>query len=405
MTTVRRRNWIQCISSAAVATLIAAGNGALAAAEGVPTGTSIWSGFTQSWDFNHRINRLGDYVKADTCRGSGATCSAKVVHTAASGIAPDNAAAKSYWWQVQASGVGFATTSVTLPIKGRKGTDLRNSETVRISLREPALESLRGRSQYVALLNGFDLTAKSETGDSDKLVKFDLKATRPSYSAESRAITFKVKNVANLACTKTAECSKSAKTTSYTLRVQVAVVAGDSGLVATKKSFTRAYSWPDEPRSIQSACGLGLDPQHSGEGDELSLPPLDAEITGSSRTDQALLAFDSIGLKLDADRHMLAFNSAILPGSYDGTSYKFQLDILFKNWAKGMEETHTPFTLCAFGEPGSATWNANVALLQFRNPAKITHNSATCTIKSPGFNKKPTGSEVVCVKKRSFRLS
>ncbi|NDJ33567.1 MAG: hypothetical protein GYB64_02795 [Chloroflexi bacterium] len=127
----------------------------------------IWQGFHHEWEYNHRVNRLGSYVR----HANGGPPVAG--HTAASGTGADVAHFTEFATRVQAQGVAFipgqASTVVECP---------RNNDTpfvIKVSdLPLPA--QARGKDQYTVILNGFDLYAQDHA---DKLISFALEVTDP----------------------------------------------------------------------------------------------------------------------------------------------------------------------------------------------------------------------------------
>jgi hypothetical protein len=156
----------------------------------------IWQGFHHAWEYNHRLNRLGSYVRSRSRDGRRETVAG---HTAASGTGGDVAHFVEYATAVEATGVafqeGWSETTVECP---RAVT-----APFRIKIDDLALApELVGREIYTVLLNGFDLYAQQHA---DKLIAFDLEVTDPVVYAGGTKLRFNVVGELCFDC-RTAEC-------------------------------------------------------------------------------------------------------------------------------------------------------------------------------------------------------
>src|ERR1019366_7252669 len=73
----------------------------------------IWRGFQHQWTYNHRCNRLGDYVQLN----SGTPVS---VHTSGTGSGSDSTYYKSYYTYVASPDVVFKEGEVNIKIKAKE---------------------------------------------------------------------------------------------------------------------------------------------------------------------------------------------------------------------------------------------------------------------------------------------
>ena len=132
----------------------------------------IWQGYQHQWEYNHRVNRFGSYVRHRACQG-GAT-STVVGHTAASGTGNDTAHFCEYATEIRsAEGVAFQPGSGETVVECQRGD--RTPFVIRVDDLELAPE-LQGRDTYTVVLNGFDLCALQHA---DKIVTFDVDVTEP----------------------------------------------------------------------------------------------------------------------------------------------------------------------------------------------------------------------------------
>ncbi len=158
---------------------------------------TIWQGFHHAWEYNHRLNRLGSYVKHEGDRPASGQSLAG--HTAASGTGGDTAHFSEFVTRVRAAGVGSQT--------GWREVRVECPRAVTASFRIPvdglALEpDLVGRERHAVVINGFDLCADHHA---DKLIAFDLEVTDPVVTAEGTKIRFDILGSLRFDC-RTAEC-------------------------------------------------------------------------------------------------------------------------------------------------------------------------------------------------------
>ena len=78
----------------------------------------IWQGFSHQWGYNHRINRLGDWVENVS---EGDSCIVKGTHTAASGSGADIATFAQYFTTVHSDLVETRSGVATFNLSGKEG--------------------------------------------------------------------------------------------------------------------------------------------------------------------------------------------------------------------------------------------------------------------------------------------
>ncbi|MFP4394639.1 MAG: hypothetical protein ACLFTI_05180 [Anaerolineales bacterium] len=162
---------------------------------------TIWQGFHHAWEYNHRLNRLGSYVRMtpDPNEPNGERPPAVVGHTAASGTGGDTAHFAEYVTCVQADGVAFQAGEGETEIECMRGV----MTPFRIRVEDlPLAPDLVGRERYTIILNGFDLTARRH---SDKLIAFDLEITDPTIYADRAKARFNILGSMKFDC-RTGEC-------------------------------------------------------------------------------------------------------------------------------------------------------------------------------------------------------
>jgi hypothetical protein len=161
------------------------------------TSATIWQGFHHAWAYNHRLNRLGSYVRPHQPADGGQ--GAIVGHTAASGTGGDVARFSEFVTHVEAGEVGFQEGC------GEATIECPRAMTTAFRIRVDDLDlapELVGKETYTVLLNGFDLCAERHA---DKLIAFDLEVTDPTVYANGTKIRFNILGELCFDC-RTAEC-------------------------------------------------------------------------------------------------------------------------------------------------------------------------------------------------------
>ncbi len=159
--------------------------------------TLLWQGFRHAWQYNHRLNRLGSYVRPQT--QSGTPVDPIVGHTAASGTGGDVAHFTEYVTPIEAPDVGIQMGC------GETTVECIRAETTafRIKVEDLALDpSLQGKDDLTAVINGFDLIAEQQA---DKLIAFDLEITDPIVYAGGTKARFNILGSLRFDC-RTGEC-------------------------------------------------------------------------------------------------------------------------------------------------------------------------------------------------------
>ncbi|MGD2104146.1 MAG: hypothetical protein PVJ55_03390 [Anaerolineae bacterium] len=157
---------------------------------------AIWQGFHHTWEYNHRLNRLGSYVRSEAEPGDQRRIAG---HTAASGTGGDVAHFAEYVTVVEAAGVafqqGWAETTIECPRAVTTPFNIRVDEV-------PLAPELAGKDTYTVLINGFDLSARRHA---DKLIAFDVEVTEPTVYGGGAKLRFNVLGELCVDC-RTAEC-------------------------------------------------------------------------------------------------------------------------------------------------------------------------------------------------------
>ncbi len=317
---------------------------------------TIWRGFFHEWNYNHRTNRLGDYIVQDN---SACNHSANIIHTGASGSGKDNLEFTSFYTQVKTTSAHFHMNTVEFELKGDEGEIVNRS----IKISKKAYEELKGYSKYYVFLNGFDLYSDSTAG-SDKMFKLTINPQNLHVDSATGDYTLDV-NIAFGADCNTMECNFKAKNQFYSYHCTVAyvIIAGNNGINIAEDSVTNFYSWNKvlelfkEEKGIKSAVVTAKNNNHT-------LYP--NAIMGIKSFD--FLVQPGTRIK-DEATHMLAMDLAVHPEGYEpkNNSYYYHASLFFKPWTHKMR-------MLANRSSGSADFKMNVYMLQLADEdASIKH--------------------------------
>lgn len=337
--------------------------------------TAIWRGFEHSWTYNHRINRIGDYV--ETTPNGIKTC-----HTSASGLGADSTFFTSHYSFVESPDVGFKSGMVQVKLYGKEKQLL----TKRLEVSIPAPEGMKYKEQYITLLNGFDLVAVDRA---DKIQLLRLSVEDAEYAPAINEIRFQLKVALVVNC-QSLECSRFNQKTTYNLKVYYLIVAADHEHVhASTKTLTKDYPW--------------------GRKNEFNHTLTKHYLLG--RKDQgyqeAVFGLKSMALTLDAAHWTLQYHNNVVPLNYDVNESKaqFALDLFFKEWQQGMKThsakpNHSQFSS---KKKGWCVLDTTVALLEFKS-AKVKHSKRKGALYWEGLNATSSSPKAMSVENVPFNI-
>ena len=342
----------------------------------------IWRGFDHNWTYNHRCNRIGDFVQL---KGD----SVLAVHTSATGTGPDYTTDTSYFSTVATPDAVFNQGQDTLYIRGYKDSLIVVKDTVYMM----APNWMRNKREYITLLNGFDLQAYNSEAEKPRALYLNVTdATEvPSPSPDSVRLQLIVKVGAVLNCS-TPECHICNHTVSYKLTVYYLIVGLEpKRSAASSQLFTTGYSW--------------------NKKEEMKEPPLRDFIEGTldAGFKNAVVGIKSFTLTMDKDHWLVKWNNSIKlqkEKRYNADNARVGVTINqeFVDWKQGMQHSTVPHSdaLLSFKQRGWEIMNINAGMLQFTEHATIKDHMVTGQMKWTG-NNEPAGSpNAIMVNYRAF---
>jgi len=310
----------------------------------------IWSGFDHEWAYNHRLNRLGNWVGPMSCaRGA---CSAEMVHAAASGVGSDTATWSATATAVRAPGVGFLAGSTAFAIDQAVAEGKYVEETRQVTVALDGL--LADRSQYVVVLGGYDVFALA---DADMFQTLRIAVGDVSIDAEAGTATFPVTFGLQVDCD-AFECDgtwdvggKVDQSVLYGANVMWQVIAADDQIAVSQARVADGYAWQDE-------TGAEI------EREDFSVPTTvhGARHSGGQVYGSAVAGVQSIAIAIDHPNHFVQIATGVCDFAYDPTTGRADLraDLFFKQWSDAMLDKSVAATT-----PGEARTEATLAVVRF----------------------------------------
>lgn len=332
----------------------------------------IWRGFEHSWTYNHRINRVGDFV---ALQGD----SVSIGHTSASGVGPDSTYFTNHYSLIEADNVHFFQGVESLKIYGKE----KHLITKEVEIAVPVPSHFHAQDKYTVVLNGFDLQA---IGRADKLQLLRISVEDAKYASAVHELRFRLKVAIVVNC-QSFECSRFSQKTTYDMKVHYLIIAGDDEyFTSTSTTYTKSYPWTKKYESQ-------------------SLPEKAMIYGKANHYEQATLGVKSIAITLDNAHWMVQYECNATPLSYtvENGSMEFSLDLFFKEWIQGMKQMSATPGASAFSSKkrGWCVLDVDVCLLQFQN-ADIRHQKHSGALHWPGHNAPPTDTKAWYEKKVPF---
>lgn len=322
----------------------------------------IWNGFHHIWDYNHRINRLGDWIiPLQTKEKNGAI----LTHTGASGSGADKLNFTTFYTKVVSDKIAVHNDNFSFRVYGKEGETIESNITI-----TTAIPSEFDLNKNVALLiSGFDIFSRTKAdgpirGDekADKIFIFGLNTS--NLNVENGKYNFKLSTKLGGDCN-SPECitGENQNWFDYQIILYYQIIGLPDSSNIESMALSNAYSW-EKPSQ-------GKPNPDSKEIFKSDKQIKDKEITGQPNFKNAILGFSGfdyniakgmgglLGNELEYP-HMVETDLALLPKNYDATAGKmlFDADLFFKNWDATMP-------LVSYGGAGSIVFNANINLIQW----------------------------------------
>ncbi|TNE86901.1 MAG: hypothetical protein EP330_20040 [Deltaproteobacteria bacterium] len=286
---------------------------------------AVWRGFRHDWGYNHRVNRLGNWVGPVACDAD--TCEVEVAHAAASGLGTDSGAWRASATVIDAPGSGFlpGATALTFHEARAEGRLVERIEQVTV----PLTGVLAGQEQYQVLLQGYDLMALE---DADMFRSMDLALGEPVVDAEGGTLSFEVRLALELDCDRL-ECDgtwhlsgKLETDVDYAAHVMWLVVGTDADAVQCAAQ-SGGYTWSD-----------------ASLADELQAKDATAHGVIPDVGEQAVLGLQALSMRLSSDSHVVSWVTEVQPTASSVHGAGYALTLMFKQWSAATWERNNSYT-------------------------------------------------------------
>lgn len=264
----------------------------------------IWQGFSHKWTYNHRLNRLGNYVRT-------LPNGAEIIHTSATGLGKDSVNFTTFYTQVESNDFRFHQGSTRIKLVGKEGKMLNETIDVMIPFSN---ELASNYPDFQTVLNGFDITSLQKA---DKLQALKLNISKPYYNKLQNTLHFKIDILLVTNC-KSLECSRLNNKTAYQVDVYYLVSVGKPSTQINQETFTENYSWDKK---------IELKPKTS-----------EKKININNNLAKHILGIKNISIFMDRGHWMLDWFMYFIPTEFDPISKRLNLLTNFhlKEWSAEM---------------------------------------------------------------------
>ena len=331
--------------------------------------TVLWQGFYHDWTYNHRVNRLGDWIQ--DAKSSNGKFQSTFNHSAASGSGSDILNYLTYFTFLKTNKARFFSSTISTAIRGREATTTTKIITIKGVL--PA--SLQNYNKGIIVLNGFDLYCRSTddgkimgTGNADKLSQLFIEVDKLKFKGNEFEFDLSVKLGADC---DSPECLNLTPGDNewfdYQLTVGYQVIAFNESVHTTSSLLHQQYSWTKPFKTKPD-----FDPNEIFRRDEVLK---NKTIKGLSGFNVGIPLINKIDINLPKGKgglirkrletpHLLALDIAVTDFLYNASTgiCTYNADLFFKNWKPQMHPL-------SYGNDGTAYINLGLKLLQISDPA------------------------------------
>jgi hypothetical protein len=355
--------------------------------------TLIWNGFYHVWDYNHRINRLGDWIiPLHTKEKNGAL----LTHTGASGSGADKLNFTTFYTKVISNKIAIHQDDFSFRVYGKEGETIESNIIIRTNI--PAEFDLN--KKMVLLISGFDIFSRTKAdgpirGDekADKIFAFGLNTS--DLVVKDGQFQFNLSTKLGGDCN-SPECitGENQNWFDYQIKLYYQIIGLPENSNIEAALFTNEYNWekPSQGKPNPDSREIfRIDKQLKNE-----------ELIGKPNFKNAIIGFSGFDYNIEKGMggllgneleypHMIETDLALIPKNYDASAGKmlFDADLFFKNWDATMP-------LVSYGGAGSIVFNANINLIQWADEDAIVEynksNTGTINWKTSQTNQQPGNS-------------
>lgn len=328
----------------------------------------LWRGFTHEWGYNHRLNRLGNYVTLAGCRSTpvggrsnaSSRCTGQAVHAAATGTGSDTGEFVSHFSTLRSDAITFTEGNVSLQFTGREQQLITDEAVLKIPLKQP----LDTDDSHVVFLNGFDLrTRAGSKAKKLKHLRFSVDRQATTDHADE-VVTFRVRGELNANCD-SMECKSQKNRVRYLADLRWLMISADP-LPRTHKQVSRSYKWDKKQELTRERLGPSPELVLKGEDDvptaAVGWTEFGVDLGGYKRRS---------GKITDRDHWFVEWSLFLPPGQYrpESGTYRLQPDLFFKQWNRKTRRRTT-----SIARRGHVTLSGEVTMVQ-HDDLEVEHRS------------------------------
>jgi len=320
----------------------------------------VWQGFSNHWTYNHRLNRLGDFISQSS---ENTNEHYTLTHTAATGLGKDSAYFQSNYAIVQSNDVGFFAGKINFNLKGKEG----NNCIIKKNLEFHPSVYLERKEIYTAILNGFDITS---VADADKLKVLKIDIGDPVYENQTNTLRFTITVTLNTDC-KSIECDWFTDEFNYNLDIRYLILAANKDEISCKHiSYKKKTIWNKdvEIKPVSMHQSTSTDPVFAN----------------------GFLAYKSISIYVDHEQHYLDFENTIDSVSFNQqtNTLNYSMNLFYSNWKENMKQSAASGrqAMFAYRSEGWCVMQGELNLIQFKS-GTIVYKTRKGSIYWQGKNK------------------
>lgn len=322
---------------------------------------AVWQGFSNYWTYNHRVNRLGDYIGQVSYP---ANEQATLVHTAATGLGKDSVYFSSYYASIQSDKIVHFSGKSVFTLKGDEGA----VKIIRKKINLHPDSCLQQKEVYAVLLNGFDLISDS---DADKLETFAVSLEDPVYDKTRNELSFMLQVTFQADCS-TPECSLLNQEVDYRLSIYYLIIGGmQKDVSCTEMGYERKIKWDTKTEAPKI--------------------PLEKSVSISPGFENGFFAYKSFVLQVNKERHYLGYENAITGSGINPINQTAfcNMQLHFSNWKARMRKSPASGgqAFFAFSQAGEAVIKGTLQLVQFNGT--VSHHQQDGALFWEGKNHSP----------------
>ncbi|QQR99049.1 MAG: hypothetical protein IPK18_05940 [Sphingobacteriales bacterium] len=327
---------------------------------------AVWQGFEHQWKYNHRLNRIGDYIaQSNTPTDQKKYFSS--VHTGATGLGKDSAVFKSYFSTIKTDLIDYSPGVETFTIQGKQAKYYEFTRIVFVPI-----TNINHQKNVTAILNGFDIVSNS---GADKIQMLNLEVTDVEQCQKPDTLRFKIKIALVFNCT-SFECNRLNKKIDYTITLRYLLLgAKPQNIHASIIPYHYKLNWT--------------------KNEFLSPTKYQKTIPTQNQFDGGFLAYKHINIILNTDHWFVSFANAITNTTYNKAQKNivYNTTSYFKQWEKGMQKTSTQSKFSS-AKAGWGIITGSLVLIELKQ-AQINNYVQDGCIFWNGKNKRPNTNECV----------